>query len=311
MNTDQYIITKGNQILEFFGECIKVNTEHGSHSIMEGDKDWDEYLSYMKNHRLWEQHTIRNIVNIFCHKLFKDKDWDFYPRCMSKLNEHLAYMNEGLEVCADNPIKLKAIKEAILINRGFSVAIWAEKYQRDLIDKIGKIKAHFWIETSDGRKIDPQVESNREYWDVMAKAHLGTNNYKNVYIPASKHRQDECKELWINPIIKKYKNVLKKYKKCFADDMTWMDVALKYGVPDCVNRLGHCSTAAIINYMRNPNHHKIVYGDGGVQRYINGRFVGNPFLEYEDAWEDDGVGIVPKYMNKLTKKDFLLMMKNH
>jgi len=207
----------------------------------------------------------------------------------------IEYLNEELKVLLDNYDKSNIHNSCILVNR---LQMSYEQLKTGCL-----INGHFWVETKDGKIIDPENEK-LELYSIVSKANFNTKKFKFVYTPLDNETQEDMIELWVLRRIKKFKKVLTKYKKYFNDGMNWRETLLSIlEIED-----DRCNHNSIINHFKNENS-KIIFGSFGIQQ-INAKGEGYGQIYYEYEYGYNGREIKPPFMSSLNYEELMILFKN-
>ena len=170
----------------------------------------------------------------------------------------------------------------------------------------GTIKGHYWVELTDGRKIDPHFK----YYDALkySKNLVGKNIYRECDMDTQRENIRNTILPYMMAITKSKDEDVKMMIKRIKDAGANMDrKTINYEV-------GCCHINAIINKMIYGKDARIVYGDLGWKRAGTNEI----YYEYEDGWDGEldygGGGYDMEYMiQRLIKKpEYLrLIMGKH
>ena len=227
-------------------------------------------------------------------KDYAEKRTDFISNPRIHPSDKIKFLNTELKLLKEYVEKGLSDGDIILCNR---LQMLEEFYLEESGSKGGGISGHFWVVDKNNENIDYHFE---EITTLMSRAWLDTTSYKRIYKPLDEELQKEMINIWITPRIKKYKNVLLKYKKYFRKGENWIQTLDRLYFPE----EGRCHMNAMINYLKN-EHSTIVYGDYGIKGN------GKTHWEYEHGKQEEVV--CPPYLKNFSMNDLqkLLAIYKH
>jgi len=215
---------------------------------------------------------------------YADKRTEFVSNPRIHPNDKIKFLNTELKLLKEYVDKNLTDGDIILCNR----LQMLEEFYLVETQGIGSIGGHFWVVDRNDKIIDDDF---KEITTLCSKAWLDTKKYEKIYKPLDEELQKEMTKIWITPRIKKYKNVLLKYKKYFRKGENWIETLDRLTEPE----EGRCHMNAMINYLKN-EHSTIIYGDYGLKGN------GKTHWEYEHAYKQEEVR-TPPYLNKLNMNE--------
>ena len=237
-------------------------------------------------------------------KDYGDKRISFLNKKSIHPTDKIKFLNIELKLLKEYVEKGLSSGDMILCNR----LQMLEEYYKIETESFGGITGHFWVVPNPNYPEESIIdECFDEVNELLAKAWLGTTKYKKVYRPVDTEIQDEMIAKWITPRIKKYRNVLLKYKKYFkkshngtARPQNWIQTLDRLTEPE----EGRCHMNAMINYLKDEDS-KIVYGDYGICSPSGGE---ETYYEYEHNYNKNEV-LRPPHLDKLTGSEIQKIMK--